>query len=114
MNGMIMDVLRHANGMNATNGGITSKVTRVIVTGKWADGTPIPEIFEPREDCPEVKVGVNLPPYFHVYPIDLNPKLVGPMFGGNFVYSSDSRCPAYPIPVHDRQETPQQYNLLSG
>lgn len=39
---------------------------------------------------------------------------VGPMFGGNFVYTSDSRFPSdYPIPIHDRFETPEQYDQLS-
>lgn len=57
-------------------------------------------------------------PYLHVEPVN-DPrcgdgKHVGPMFGGNFVYSSDSRFPAdYPIPIHDRFETQEQYDLLS-
>lgn len=30
----------------------------------------------------------------------------GPMFGGNFVYTSDSRFPVrHPIPIHDRFES---------
>lgn len=41
-------------------------------------------------------------------------KHVGPMFGGNFVYTSDSRFPSdYPIPIHDRFETQEQYDQLS-
>lgn len=41
-------------------------------------------------------------------------KTVGPMMGGNFVYSSDSRFPAdYPLPLHDRYETPEQYEAFS-
>ena len=36
------------------------------------------------------------------------------MFGGNFVYTSDSRFPSdYPIPIHDRFETQEQYDQLS-
>jgi hypothetical protein len=27
------------------------------------------------------------------------------MFGGNFAYSSDSRCPSHPIHIHDRIES---------
>lgn len=27
------------------------------------------------------------------------------MFGGNFAYSSDSRCPAFPTAIHDRIES---------
>ena len=57
-------------------------------------------------------------PYLHVEAVN-DPRHhdgvhVGPMFGGNFVYSSDSRFPAdYPLPVHDRYETQEQYDLLS-
>lgn len=41
-------------------------------------------------------------------------KTVGPMMGGNFIWSCDSRFPAdYPIPLHDRYETQEQYDLLS-
>ncbi len=44
---------------------------------------------------------------------------VGPMFGGNFVYTSDSRLYKFggtyhlPIPIHDRFETQQEYDGLS-
>ena len=39
---------------------------------------------------------------------------VGPMMGGNFIWSCDSRFPAdYPIPLHDRYETQAQYDMLS-
>ena len=40
--------------------------------------------------------------------------VVGPMAGGNFIYSCDSRFPSdYPIPLHDRYETQAQYDALS-
>ena len=36
------------------------------------------------------------------------------MFGGNFIYTSDSRFPnKYPIPVHDRFESPEMYRAMS-
>ena len=53
--------------------------------------------------------------YMHAEPINPGDTsgCVGPMFGGNFVYTSDSRFPnKYPIPVHDRYETYEQYKLL--
>lgn len=51
-------------------------------------------------------------------PIDKPEGLVGPMFGGNFVYTSDSRFRELtrmdgPIHVHDRFETREQYLLNS-
>ena len=42
---------------------------------------------------------------------------IGPMFGGNYVVTSDSRFSETfgrrPIPVHDRFETPEHYAELS-
>lgn len=36
------------------------------------------------------------------------------MFGGNFIYTSDSRFPSdYPIPVHDRFEDWETFHALS-
>jgi len=38
----------------------------------------------------------------------------GWMFGGNFIYSCDSRFPcSHPIPIYDRQETPGNYAHLT-
>ena len=52
--------------------------------------------------------------YLHVEPVVKPKGMVGPMFGGNFVYTSDSRFPSkYPIPVHDRFETPEQNRAMS-
>jgi hypothetical protein len=44
--------------------------------------------------------------YVHCEPItERPPNTVGPMFGGNFIYTSDSRFPnKYPIAIHDRYE----------
>ena len=56
-------------------------------------------------------------PYLHVEQVSPSATTlhkVGPMFGGNFVYTSDSRFPSdYPIPIHDRFETQEQYDQLS-
>jgi hypothetical protein len=52
--------------------------------------------------------------YMHVEPINQPEGKIGPMAGGNFVYSSDSRFPGrYPLSVHDRFETQEQYDMLS-
>ena len=43
-------------------------------------------------------------------------KVIGPMFGGNFWYTSDSRLYRFggdyhlPIPIHDRFETEREYS----
>lgn len=54
--------------------------------------------------------------YLHVEPMEQPEGMIGPMAGGCFVYSSDSRFRAlssYPLAVHDRFETSEQYALLS-
>lgn len=56
--------------------------------------------------------------YVHAEPIRQPKGLVGPMAGGNFVYTSDSRYSEvtgvqYPISVHDRFETQEQYDALT-
>ena len=53
-------------------------------------------------------------------PLVHQPDKVGPMFGGNFIYTSDANFPKLyglrtgsPIPVHDRYETQEEYDALS-
>jgi len=63
-------------------------------------------IFEPKSDMPAVRLVRHTffgKPYIHAEPME--PGMY--MFGGSFIYSSDSRLNAinkYPIPLHDRQE----------
>jgi hypothetical protein len=112
MKGLLVFVLRHADGTDCTNGGITSKVSKAILVG---DG--IPEIFTPNEDAPALRlVRRNIDgEYLHAEPVEgKDAKRVGWMTGGNFIYTSDARFPSrQPISVHDRQETVEQYEALS-
>lgn len=60
----------------------------------------------------------NVPGHFclqKAYPsFEEKHEMVGPMFSGNFAYTSDSRFPAnYPLPIHDRYETVRDYDMLS-
>ncbi|CCG43227.1 hypothetical protein [Magnetospirillum molischianum] len=98
--GMIASVYRDADGVDCTNGGISSKADRVLIVGEG-----VPEIFAERSGMPTLLLvdrGPNLPPA--LYPADdLRPGRF--MFGGNFAYSSDSRWPTgKPIKIHDRAE----------
>lgn len=109
MKGLTVYTLRSDLG-DCTNGGISAKHNKFTITGN-----NIPEVFEPTEDAPELRLVYrpNLD-YYHAEPAeDLNPHCVGWMAGGNFIYTSDSRFFGYPIPIHDRQETQAQYNLLA-
>ncbi len=98
MKGLIVYTLIHKNGSDCTNEGVTSKYDKFILVGEG-----VPELFEPSEDTPvlELKKKFYGREYIHASPITERYT----MFGGNFVYSSDSRFPSdYPIPVHDRVE----------
>ena len=86
---------------NCSNGGVSAHHDDAILTGPG-----VPEIFEPREDMPEVELLTgNLGHGFKVVP-KLHRAGAGPMFGGCFIYTSDSRFPSdAPIALHDRWET---------
>ena len=113
--GLIVNVLRDAKGGDCTNSGASSKFTEFVIVDP-----EIAEIFEPTATMPALKLvrrsfGNKL--YIHAEPLTSVPaNCVGFMFGGNFVYSCDSRFRSvceYPIPVHDRIETARNYELLS-
>lgn len=111
--GMLVFVYRH--GSDCTAGGITSKLDQIVLVGPGIEGP-----FEVKEGEPYLELqrkNVN-GEYLYAVPRNDGDKssLVGPMFGGNFVYSSDSRfrrvC-VYPLPVHDRWETQACYDAMS-
>ena len=125
MRGVSVSIFRSDLG-DCTNRGVTSPAIskdRIVV------------VFDPEiqtgnyklEDCKDdprficlriVRRWVGTPnEYLHCEPInDKGAGRVGPMFGGNYVSTSDSRfkdLARYPLPVHDRYETQEQYDLLS-
>lgn len=105
--GMTVSVYRNAQfNSDFSRNGVSAQSNELFLIGPG-----VPELFENRDGLPIVKlVERNLwgTPYFHVEPVD-RPTGNGWMFGGNFVYCSDSRFrrlteTGQPIPVHDRQE----------
>jgi len=104
MKGMLASVYRNDAGWgDATNGGVTSKHKQVVLIGEG-----VAEVFAPSETAPALRL-VRKTGYLYAEPVH-QPNGVGWMFGGNFIYSSDSRFPLrFPIPVHDRQESREQY-----
>jgi len=97
-----------------TNGGVSARYHSLILV---PEGAEAPE--NPTE--PVLKVvrrNFGGTDYLHAEPVNAPGKnMIGWMFGGNFVYSSDSRyrewvC-EYPIAIHDRCETQEQYDWLS-
>jgi hypothetical protein len=96
-------------GWDCSNGGVSSQCEEVTLVelGKEA------EIFAPNPERPPVRL-VRRGNYLHAEPVYQPKGLVGPMFGGNFIYSSDSRFPSeQPIALHDRWESPSTYDALS-
>lgn len=102
MKGLILDIYRNrkADGFN-----VCKNVNKVVGVSDEIVG-----IFEPNESMPAVKVvsryiagQISL----CAYPIDKDGNMIKGMFGGDFVYSIDSRfrrVSPYPIPLHDRME----------
>ncbi len=117
MKGLHADVYRDANGGDYTNGGITGRCKTILIVGEGPDT----EVFDEDPKYPSVRIlrrYIGGSTYIYAVPMEQPAKdsMAGPCFGGNFIYSQDSRfrniCP-YPIPVHDRWDTWKQYNILS-
>lgn len=113
MKGLSVYVYRENALGDSTNGGISSKHDRLILVGSG-----IPEIFEADEDTPAVKLVkrfIGGREYIHAEPVEWKGEgEIKGIFGGNFIYTSDSRFPSdYPIPLHDRQETQEMYDRLT-
>jgi len=111
--GISVDVLRDITSVDSTNNGISSKHNSFVIIDPSIDG-----YIKPDSTTPQLKlVRRNLAggEYIHAEPIEPVKKgNVGYMFGGNFIHSSDGRFPNnYPIPVHDRQDTQEDYDMLS-
>jgi hypothetical protein len=100
---------------DSSNHGISSRCKVVVVVGAG-----IPEIFEPSENEPAVKLVHRsiCGGYVHAEPLEWRESddITG-IFGGCFIYSSDSRfrekISKYPVPLHDRGETQEMYDRLS-
>ena len=102
--GLVCHVLKPAGGFpNCSNGGISSIYDEVTLVGGG-----VPELFEATEDAPAVMLCHRALPRCDTMHMYAKPLALGnqwSMFGGCFIYTSDSRFPAeYPIPLHDRVE----------
>lgn len=119
LKGMIVSILRDASIGDCTNGGVTSPARGY--TDAYIVGPGIAPVFDVDDRRPVLKLVKRIlwgVPYYHAEPLDPPPAgSVGWMAGGNFVYTSDSRfndaTARYPIAVHDRSETTEEYASLS-
>ncbi len=111
MKGLLCWIYKDEGG-DSSNGGLSSKAQRVILVDSEIGDAP----FEPSEKIPAVKlVRRNIGgEYLSAQPMSEPYDEIGYMFGGCFIYSSDSRFPSsYPIPLHDRCESQKLYDTLS-
>ena len=105
---------------DCTNGGVSSKARSAIIYFNENNLSQPPLDFDEDADLnhPELPVLIIMSRkiagceqlYLTAYPVNLfnQPNQSG-MFGGNFVWTCDSRFPkigehSYPIPIHDRFE----------
>ena len=99
---------------DCTNGGISSKYNMLLLV--CDDGyIDIDENNIPENAVKIVTRNLFGTEYKHIEPMKKATE-VGYMAGGNIGYSCDSRfreLSEYPLTIHDRQETQEQYNYLS-
>ncbi len=105
LKGLLVEIM----GDDCTNNGVTSGKTTAILVGHDIDrvaspsgGKPVLKLFAGRGNREFIAV-----------PYD-TPEGTYPQFGGHFIHGGgDSRFPfPYPIHVHDRFETAQEYRSL--
>lgn len=118
MKGLVCSIFESKAHGNCSNFGVSDRFKRVTLCPD-PDALcdfGIPEIFEADSDAPAVvlrtiRLGADRE---HVYavPVELMESGTGGwMFGGSFIYTSDSRFPlGHPIPLHDRVEVGNDYS----
>jgi len=104
--GYIVEIM----GTDCTAGGVTSGHKDALLIGEG-----VPEIFEQSSERPTLVLRRGPGGRQYVAEPLVQPEgMCGPMFGGHFIYTSDSRFPSdQPIHVHDRFETWETYNAMS-
>ena len=102
---------------NFSNNGISQFVSQVTLVGPG-----VPAIHLVSDDAPAVVLvrrNILGETYTHAKPLHNAPDgAVGPMAGGAFIYTNDSRFrevvgTMYPVSLHDRYETVEQYRRHS-
>ena len=115
--GLLVEVYTAFDGVDCTAGGISSGKQHLILESYVDSGGCERQMNAPftGDETNTVRVVVgNISGYVKAVPIKTPKGMVGPMFGGNFIYSSDSRFPyKYPVPIHDRFETQEIYDILN-
>lgn len=107
LKGLLVYIYQNSLG-NCSNDGISKTCHQAVLVGEGID-----QIFEADPlTKPAIKVSKKKTfrgdaEYIFVEPVEKPEGKYGPMFGGCFVYTSDSRfteISRYPLPLHDRFE----------
>lgn len=143
LKGLMVSVYRDADPTfpDCTAGGVSSRCTKLVVVGtkRWTDKTWQPldrysQVFEANDERPAmILVESNVPGLYgpHLVPLEYVEKgtntkeYAGPMAGGNFAATSDSRWSELgahfghdhldAVPIHDRVESwATNYALTAG
>ena len=119
--GLIVNIYKTPLTAGCSNNGVSQFNDSAILIGPG-----IPEIFEAKENTLVLRLERgNLPGTVKIVPVNQPPRSCGPMFGGAFVYTSDSRfssavdklCGSQQsgaVPLHDRFETSEEYARYSA
>ncbi len=112
-------------GYDPSNGGISLCLDDIYVFPEEATKHEIAEWclklrVRPSEVCRLNKRMLWGEKHYFIEPVMQPKHKVGPMFGGNFAYTSNGIFADFlgeritrPIPIHDRFETQEEYDLLS-
>ena len=109
--GLLVSVFRAAHGQDCTNNGVSSRFNTLIAASIYVG--EIPEVFPSLPDSSNVVIVAYRGQFkdWVAYPVTPDGEiLTRGMFGGNFIYTSDSRLAEFtgfslaPIPVFDRFE----------
>jgi hypothetical protein len=109
--GLIVSVLRDSDLGDCTAGGISSKFNKLTVIN-------VPGPFDPTPDAPAAVLENGPLGSMKIVPVFKPEGTIGPMFGGNYAASSDSRFRKAAgfygaVAIHDRFESQEMYELLS-
>lgn len=100
MKGMLVSIYRDSPATgNAYPNLVTDTADRALLVGET-----VPGIFD-AGSYPVLVLSKRMGRWIATPDVPCPKDACGFMFGGNFIYCSDSRFPSeYPIPVHDRYE----------
>lgn len=104
MKGLIVSIFEDKRIGNCSGGGISENRAQLLLVGEG-----VPKIFE--MSGPKIIIENHYADRFRAIEVGEDGLPItkegfrGPMFGGTFVWSSDSRFPVpYPVALHDRWE----------